>query len=255
MGGTVRYTMTMTIHTHTLHDHVDRCMKTEDAACQIMKNDQSRSTREWLCTSKADPPLETVARSWDDTLGNIWYSLSACDQILNIQSWKNGDPHPINRGISYRMLPQQDTNESSEDVSRISWARQPEPAVHHDLIYRRINGNSSGRGKRSSEDTVYPSERVTEPPGTGESTVQLLLAFATSTIEQCLKLVDHKRAVERTYWTLSPELSQSMTKHRASPTVSVRTKEKGKGPLRDLIYEPSRTSLQEELKIKNTPLS
>ena len=29
---------------HTLHAHVDRCMKTEDVACQIMKNDHENLT-------------------------------------------------------------------------------------------------------------------------------------------------------------------------------------------------------------------
>lgn len=80
MGGTVSYTTTMTVLTHSLHDHVDRSMKSEDVACHIMKNDQSRSMRECLCTSKAELTLETVVRSWDDTLGNIWHRLSACDQ-------------------------------------------------------------------------------------------------------------------------------------------------------------------------------
>ena len=45
MGG-MGYTTTMTVLTHTLHTHVDMCMKTEDLACQIMKNDQSRAMRE-----------------------------------------------------------------------------------------------------------------------------------------------------------------------------------------------------------------
>ena len=87
---------------------------------------------------------------------------------------------------------------------------------------------------------------------------------AISTIEQYLKLVDcaHLQmekvpTVENQDRTLFPEFSQWMTKHGASSTPSTRTEKL----VRDLMYEPSLTTLQEELEkirdnlSRDTPLS
>ena len=45
MGG-MGYTTTLAVIAHTLHAHVDRCMQTEDVACQIMKNNLQRAMQE-----------------------------------------------------------------------------------------------------------------------------------------------------------------------------------------------------------------
>ncbi len=37
---------------------------------------------------------ETEVRSWDETTGNVWHRLTACDHLLDIESWKHGDPPP-----------------------------------------------------------------------------------------------------------------------------------------------------------------
>ena len=88
------YTTTLAVIAHTLHAHVDRCMQTEDVACQIMKNNLQRAMQDWLCTSKTEMTRETEARSWDETTVNVWHRLSACDHLLDIESWKHGDPPP-----------------------------------------------------------------------------------------------------------------------------------------------------------------
>ena len=45
MGG-MGYTTTLTILTHTLHVHVDRCMRTKDVAYHIMDSDLHRAMKE-----------------------------------------------------------------------------------------------------------------------------------------------------------------------------------------------------------------
>ena len=56
--------------------------------------------REWLCTSKAEITREAEARSWDETTGNVWHRLAACDHLLDTDSWKQGEP-PQGQGISF----------------------------------------------------------------------------------------------------------------------------------------------------------
>ena len=43
---------------------------------------------------------EAEARSWDETTGNVWHRLAACDHLLDINSWKQGDLPP-GQGISF----------------------------------------------------------------------------------------------------------------------------------------------------------
>jgi hypothetical protein len=65
------YTSTLAILSHALHTHIERCMKTEDVACQMMKNDLDRVMKDWLCTSKEELTAEAEARSWDETIDNV----------------------------------------------------------------------------------------------------------------------------------------------------------------------------------------
>jgi hypothetical protein len=94
------YTTTLAIIAHTLHAHVDRCMKTKDVAHCIMENDLQRAMKEWLCTSKDELTKEAAARNWDDTVDNVCHRLAICDHLLDLKSWKAGDPHP-DSGLSY----------------------------------------------------------------------------------------------------------------------------------------------------------
>jgi hypothetical protein len=43
---------------------------------------------------------ETETRSWDETTGNVWHRLAACDHLLDTKSGKHGDPPP-RQGISF----------------------------------------------------------------------------------------------------------------------------------------------------------
>ena len=65
------YTSTLVILSHALHAHIERCMKTEDVACQMMKNDLDRAMKDWRCTSKEELTVETEVRSWDETIDNV----------------------------------------------------------------------------------------------------------------------------------------------------------------------------------------
>ena len=70
MGG-MGYTTTLAILAHTLHAHVDRCMRTKDVTYHIMVNDLHIAMKEWLCTSKEELTREAAARSWDETVDNV----------------------------------------------------------------------------------------------------------------------------------------------------------------------------------------
>jgi len=67
---------------------------------QMMKNDLDRAMKEWLCTSKEELLHEAEARSWDDTVDNVWHRTAMCDHLLEFKSWRNDDPKP-ERGISF----------------------------------------------------------------------------------------------------------------------------------------------------------
>ncbi len=70
------YTTTLTIISHTLYAHVDRCMQTKDVAHCIMENDLQRVMKEWLCASKEELTKEAAAHTWDDTVDNVWHRLA-----------------------------------------------------------------------------------------------------------------------------------------------------------------------------------
>jgi hypothetical protein len=65
------YATTLAVLSHALHAHIERCMKTEDVARQMMKNDLDRAMKDWLCTSKEELTGEAEARSWDETIDNV----------------------------------------------------------------------------------------------------------------------------------------------------------------------------------------
>ena len=69
--GDMGYTTTLTILAHTLHDHVDRCMRTKDVAYHIMDSDLHRVMKEWLCTSTEKLIREVVTHTWDETVDNV----------------------------------------------------------------------------------------------------------------------------------------------------------------------------------------
>ena len=94
------YASTLAILSHAVHAHIERCMKTEDVACQMMKNDLDRAMKDWRCTSKEELTAEAEARSWDETTDNIWLRMAMCDHLLEFKTWRQDDPKPL-RGISY----------------------------------------------------------------------------------------------------------------------------------------------------------
>ena len=127
MGG-MGYTTTLTILAHTLHAHGDRCMRrtqigmfrpirmdhtnclqvtiknpssvTKDIAYHTMDSDLHRVMKEWLRTSKEELIREEAVRTWDETVDNVWHRLATCDHLLDLKSWKKGEPPP-GQGVSY----------------------------------------------------------------------------------------------------------------------------------------------------------
>ncbi len=79
----MEYTTTLVILTHTLHTHVDRCMRTKDVAYHIMTNDLYIAMKECPCTSKEELTRETAAHTWDETVDNVCHGLAACDHLLD----------------------------------------------------------------------------------------------------------------------------------------------------------------------------
>ena len=77
-------------------------MKTEDVARQMMKNDLDRAMKDWLCTSKEELTGEAEARSWDETIDNVWLRMAMCDHLLEFKTWRQDDPKPL-QGISFAM--------------------------------------------------------------------------------------------------------------------------------------------------------
>ena len=94
------YTTTLTVMSHSLHAHIERCMKTRDVTYQIMQNELHRVMKDWMCTSKAEMTLEAAVRSWDESTDNVWHRIAMCDHLLDFKSWKHSDPKPV-QGISY----------------------------------------------------------------------------------------------------------------------------------------------------------
>jgi hypothetical protein len=82
------YATTLVVLSHTLHTHIERCMKTEDVVRQMMKNDLDRSMKDWLCTSKEELTGEAEARSWDETIDNVWFRMTMCDHLLEFKTWR-----------------------------------------------------------------------------------------------------------------------------------------------------------------------
>ncbi len=96
----MEYTTTLAVLSHALYTYVERCMKTEDVSHQMTRNDLDRVMKEWLCTSKEEMTRESEARSWDETVDNVWHRIAMCDHLFEFKTWRHDDPKPL-RGISY----------------------------------------------------------------------------------------------------------------------------------------------------------
>ncbi len=68
----------------------------------MMKNDLDRDMKDWLCTSKEELTGEVEARSWDETIDNVWFRMAMCEPLLEFKTSRQDDPKPL-RGISFAM--------------------------------------------------------------------------------------------------------------------------------------------------------
>ena len=237
--------------------------------------------REWLCTSKAEMTREAEARSWDETTGNVWHRLAACDHLLDTDSWKHGDP-PQGQGISFatatrhlRILRRrievimgtsarhQGTHRIWRDISKEQW----ELLWSGETALRRYGAALWTAGHKTVN--LLPDETAIQTPhimcitgpGAQRHTAKVpstkgLPHTGRQTIEQYLKLVDWTRLLSNKgpqennqSWTSSTEFLTWQGTQQTKPTPS---QDIGR-LIQNLIHEPSEATLLEELEdIKHT---
>jgi hypothetical protein len=221
---------------------------------------------------------EAEARSWDDTTVNVWHKLTACDHLLDTDSWKHGDP-PQGQGISFatatrhlRILRRrieeimgtsarhQDTHQIWRDFSKEQW----ELLWSGETALRRYDADLWASGHKTvsllpDETTIQtPHIMCITGPGDQRQTAKVpstkgLPHAARQTIEQYLKLVDwasllaNKGPQENDQsWTSSTEF---LTWQGTQPAPS----QDMDRLIQNLIHDPSDATLLEELEdIKHT---
>ncbi len=65
------YDTTLAVMSYSLHEYIERYMKTRDVTYQIMQNELHRAMKDWMSTSKEEMTLEAAARSWDESTDNV----------------------------------------------------------------------------------------------------------------------------------------------------------------------------------------
>ena len=125
----------------------------------MMKNDLDRAMKDWRCTSKEELTVETEARSWDETIDNVWFRMVMCDHLLEFKTWRQDDPKLCR---AYLMIRPQDTSVYSGNAWRSSWEGQHRMQGLLGQTFSDINGNCNGRANRFGNNTgnVYGT-RVT----------------------------------------------------------------------------------------------
>jgi hypothetical protein len=142
----------LAVLSHTLHAHIEQCMKTEDVARQMMKNDLDRTMKDWRCTSKEELTNEAEARSWDETIDNVWLRMVMCDHLLEFKTWRQDDPKPL-RGIYLQRS--QGTYAYSGKTWKSSWENQHRMKTLLGQIYRNNNGNYYGKVKQCGRNMQH----------------------------------------------------------------------------------------------------
>ena len=139
------YPSTLAILSHALHAHVERCMKTEDVAYQMMKNDLDRAMKNWRCTMKRRTMY-----------GSEWLCATICSSL------RHGGKMTRSLFRAYLMSRPQDTCAYSGNDWRSSWEGQHSMQGPRGQTFSDINDNSYGREKRFGNNTgnVYGT-RVT----------------------------------------------------------------------------------------------
>ena len=251
-----------------------------------MKNNLQRAMQEWLCTSKAEMTREAEARSWDETTGNVWHRLAACDHLLDTDSWKHGEP-PQGQGISFatatrhlRILKRRiegimgtsarhhDTHRIWKDISKEQW----ELLWSGETALRRYGAALWAAGHKTVN--LLPDMTAAQTPhimcttgaGAQRHTAKVpstkgIPPAARQTIEQYLKLVDWASLLANTNpqendqsWTSSTEFL-TWQETQLTPSQDIDRQ------IQNLIHEPSESILLEELEdikhimSQDTPLS
>ena len=85
------YTTTLAVLSHALHAYVERCMKTEDVAHQMTRNDLDRAMKEWLCTSKEETkPLRGI--SYATATRPLRILRKRLEKLMGKSAWKVDPP-------------------------------------------------------------------------------------------------------------------------------------------------------------------
>ncbi len=97
--------------------------------------------------------MEAEARSWDETIDNVWLRMAMCDHLLEFKTWRQDDPKPL-QGISYATATRH-LRAYSGNAWRSSWEGQHRMKGPLGQTFRDINGNSYGRAKHFGNNTGY----------------------------------------------------------------------------------------------------
>ena len=204
-----------------------------------MENDLKRAMQEWPYASKEELIREAAARTWDDTVGNVWHRLAACDHLLDLKSWKKGAPPP-SKGISYAT------------------------ATRHLRILRRRLEEFMGKSARSLDppwldiskeqwDLLWSGESALIKYGetlwaAGYKTVDLYSSISATEVPRIMLLNQLRRMgecrSEPLNWTTLPEIVEWKAKQ---PTTSAPSILDPKAPISWLKEIPSTELWEEEL--------
>ena len=192
--------------------------------------------KEWLCTSKEEMTREAEARSWDETVDNVWHRIAMCDHLLEFKTWRHDDPKPL-RGISY------------------ATATRPLRILRKRL--EKLMGKSAWKGDppwsdlpKQQWELLWQGEAMWKKHGAriwdaGHKTVTLF----RGTIQAYLNLVDWRHIQEggplrdAKDWATSLEFTQWQEQQAGKAIPSQEVDEL----IRGLIYEPSSPILLEGL--------
>jgi hypothetical protein len=266
------YASTLAILSHALHAHVERCMKTEDVAYQMMKNDLDRAMMDWRCTSKEELTAEAEARSWDETTDSIWLRMAMCDHLLEFKTWRQDDPKPL-EGISYatdtrhlhvlRKRLEKIMGRSAQhagtpwsDLQRHQWQLLWQGETFWKQYGKRIwdaGHKTVALFRGASKTPLHPTLRMA---GDGIQTHHALVpkvkrvpTSARSIIQEYLNMVDWRHILtggpqgDTEDWYTSPDFTQWRERQT---TEGIPDPEVGE-LVKSLIYEPSDQSLTEGL--------
>ena len=102
---------------------------------------------------------EAEARSWDETIDNVWHRMTICDHLLELRTWRHDDPKPL-RGMSFATA----TRHLRILRKRLEklMGKAARGATIHDQIYRKNNGNYCSKARQQGRNTMHSCGKRTQ---------------------------------------------------------------------------------------------